>query len=86
MEGRKIPVLMKVVLHVKSPSDSILCTSFLVGALLLSGSLVGHRGPQLGEILSLQRHGAISEENFGCHNWEGVIVVSKGEEAKDAAS
>ena len=47
-------------------------------AVLLSGRLVRHRGPQLGEILSLGRHGAMFEDNFGCHNWEKVIVVSKG--------
>lgn len=69
---------MKGALLVKYPSDPILCTSVLVGALLLSGRLVRHRGPQLGEILSLGTHGAIFQDNFGCHNWEGVMVVSKG--------
>lgn len=78
MEGRKIPVLMKPVVQVKSPSNPILCTSVLVGALLLSGRLVSHRGPQLGQILSPRRHGAMFEYNFESHNWERVIEVSKG--------
>lgn len=77
MEGRKISVLMKPVLQVKSPSDPVLRISVLAGALSLSGRLVRHRDPQLGEILSPGRHGAMFEDNFGCHNWEGVIVVSK---------